>query len=336
MKKTCKLIISILFLFLIIFFVFKSEIFASNKTITENVGSGTKYKWTQTIVYHSNYPNSQDDTVTVVYNISHLVQSYAGDLKRLSELNFIVPLGYEEKSPVWNTIKDGSGNSYNKIFSFSMEKRNQTIHLYAQYKSNYNNFSLIYDAKGGTDAPTSQNASSLEDSYTFIISDKIPRREGYKFLGWSTSYTATTPNYYPKDNINVTSSTILYAVWEEEKMGGNYMVEWYDVTGKKIKDPDQRNGIIGDVVSVTELDKIINGYIFDKDNKENVLNSKLEYSDTVLKLYFIKKEDISNNPDKKEENNPITNDNIIFVSTILIISFISFVSLIHNKNKGLR
>ena len=80
-------------------------------------------------------------------------------------------------------------------------------------------FTPNYDANGGTGAPTSQTykaTSQYEMSHEFTISSQKPTRENYTFLGWSTNRNATTAEYQPNGKIIVTSTTTLYAVWEED------------------------------------------------------------------------------------------------------------------------
>ena len=79
-------------------------------------------------------------------------------------------------------------------------------------------FTLNYNANGGTGAPTNQTykaTSQYEMSHEFTISSQKPTRENYTFLGWSTNRNATTAEYQPNGKIIVTSTTTLYAVWEE-------------------------------------------------------------------------------------------------------------------------
>ena len=81
--------------------------------------------------------------------------------------------------------------------------------LYAQWQPN--NYTVSYDANGGTGAPTQQIKIHAED---LTLRTGVPTREGYRFKGWSTSANGT-PEYssgavYSKD-ANVT----LYAVWEK-------------------------------------------------------------------------------------------------------------------------
>lgn len=76
---------------------------------------------------------------------------------------------------------------------------------------------ITYDANGGEGAPEPQSiprGTLLACEYT--LSDKIPTREGYVFLGWATSPTAVQAEYQPggyekPDGIEVT----LYAVWKK-------------------------------------------------------------------------------------------------------------------------
>lgn len=69
---------------------------------------------------------------------------------------------------------------------------------------------LTYNANGGTGAPSTQNGST---SYT--ISNLIPSKSGFTFLGWSKSNSATYATYLAGDNITLTENTVLYAVWQK-------------------------------------------------------------------------------------------------------------------------
>lgn len=68
---------------------------------------------------------------------------------------------------------------------------------------------LSYSANGGSGAPTNQTGSK---SYT--ISNTVPTKFGYTFLGWSKYEDARTATYGPGDSISVSENTTLYAVWE--------------------------------------------------------------------------------------------------------------------------
>lgn len=80
-------------------------------------------------------------------------------------------------------------------------------------KTNETDYTLSYNANGGSGAPSSQTGTGV-GSYTFTISSTKPTRTGYTFLGWSLSSTATAASYQPGGSITLTASDILYAVWK--------------------------------------------------------------------------------------------------------------------------
>ena len=81
-------------------------------------------------------------------------------------------------------------------------------------------YTLHYDANGGSGAPPSQSVKSTEFYVWVPISEKIPTRDGYTFMGWANSRTGK-PIY--GGNGGYTSclvvhgydmSTTIYAIWE--------------------------------------------------------------------------------------------------------------------------
>jgi uncharacterized repeat protein (TIGR02543 family) len=75
---------------------------------------------------------------------------------------------------------------------------------------------LGYDANKGTNAPDGSSAEIVAgDSATFTISDSVPTRTGYDFLGWSTNKDATSAEYSSGGSITISSNTTLYAVWKK-------------------------------------------------------------------------------------------------------------------------
>ena len=73
---------------------------------------------------------------------------------------------------------------------------------------NYNEYDyyVLYDANGGTNAPA--KTSLLEP-----ITNEIPVREGYTFIGWSETINGDI-KYYNGDNYTNEKGITLYAVWE--------------------------------------------------------------------------------------------------------------------------
>ena len=130
------------------------------------------------------------------------------------------------------------------------------------YRAVYSaNVSLIYNANGGSGAPSTQNAtqyinagsSSIAKSNASItIPATIPTHDATKcnFSGWSSSSSATTAQYQPGNNISINTNTTLYAVWPEHNgtktyvnNGNNHTYTW-SCCGKTVtEDHIYDNGI---------------------------------------------------------------------------------------------
>lgn len=81
-------------------------------------------------------------------------------------------------------------------------------------------YTLHYDANGGSGAPPSQSEISSALSVWIPISDKIPTRDGYTFMGWANSRTGK-PIYGGNGGYTeclvvhgYDMSTTIYAIWE--------------------------------------------------------------------------------------------------------------------------
>ena len=75
---------------------------------------------------------------------------------------------------------------------------------------------LGYDANNGTNAPDGSSAEIVAgNSATFTISDSVPTRTRYNFLGWATNKDATSAEYSSGGSITISSNTTLYAVWKK-------------------------------------------------------------------------------------------------------------------------
>lgn len=73
-------------------------------------------------------------------------------------------------------------------------------------------YTLSYNANGGTSAPSSQTVTGV-GSATFTISNSVPVRDNHIFKGWATSSSATVAQYQPGNTITISANTTLYAVW---------------------------------------------------------------------------------------------------------------------------
>ena len=72
-------------------------------------------------------------------------------------------------------------------------------------------FTLSFNANGGSGAP-----AAVSNITSYVIKAQYPVRNGYTFLGWSTSATATVATYTVGSTITLTKNTTLYAVWQKQ------------------------------------------------------------------------------------------------------------------------
>lgn len=112
----------------------------------------------------------------------------------------------------WGTSSISATVTYQPGDTYSQEAN---IILYAKWRKG---IILTYNGNGASSSVpynVTGYCYNAETSYTFTISDKIPIKSGYSFLGWSKSSTATSASYHEGDKITLKENTTLYAVWEE-------------------------------------------------------------------------------------------------------------------------
>lgn len=85
-------------------------------------------------------------------------------------------------------------------------------------------YTISYNANGGSGAPGSQTKTH---GVTLTLSSTKPTRDGYEFLGWATSSTATSATYSAGGSYTNNAAATLYAVWK---------VLSYDITFFNSKD----------------------------------------------------------------------------------------------------
>ncbi len=78
---------------------------------------------------------------------------------------------------------------------------------------------INYDANGGKNPP---DKTYVEDVQT-TLSDKIPTRTGYKFLGWAVDESGEKL-YSPSEIFTATETVTLYAIWEKLELTGAELV----------------------------------------------------------------------------------------------------------------
>ena len=101
----------------------------------------------------------------------------------------------------------GSKGLWNDLSNSPQEK----VGVICEYDS-IKNYTLTYDANGGTNAPEKKTD---EQDAILKVSEDTPIRRGYRFLGWSTDKDAEKAEYQANDEIKLTKDITLYAVWEK-------------------------------------------------------------------------------------------------------------------------
>ncbi len=106
----------------------------------------------------------------------------------------------------WATSAGATAAEYQPGGTYS---GNANLTLYAVWK--VNTYTVSYNANGGTGAPATETFKM--NSYG-IVSDQIPTREGYRFLGWCLNSNADSADFQPGDLFTSSGNIVFYAVWE--------------------------------------------------------------------------------------------------------------------------
>lgn len=172
----------------------------------------------------------------------------------------------------------------------------ENVTLYAVWGVKENTVSLTYHSNFGTDATYTVEALAVNGRVEVLSYDTtgLPTRQGYNFLGWSTSASGSV-SFAPGSSLRVNAggSNDLYAVWEPAA-DTPYRVETYyqQLDGSYLDDPHHaeiRKGTTGTTVSVTKNDKLSRStdYVFDEGYAGNVLSGVVAADGSLkLKLHF--------------------------------------------------
>jgi len=117
-----------------------------------------------------------------------------------------------------------------------------------------NEFTLTYSANGGVGAP----ADYIGNGYISISAIK-PTRDGYTFLGWSTSASANSAQYQPCTSFKLTANITLYAVWQENTVTPSTYTLTYNANGGRSA-PASQTGSGNVTISYSAPTR--NGYTF--------------------------------------------------------------------------
>ena len=199
----------------------KDAFAAISSSITTGLSSGTVHDSLPTGVTSSAIPNGTadwdlkdfekgeekvGDTTTYTYTKSYTV-TIDPTVVNAEQYGGYYPLN----GPTTLTVKDS--NNEDVTIDFPIPAGKVTLPEPEKYT-----YTLTYNANGGSGAPEKQEVKdTTETSNTFTVSNQEPTREGYKFLGWSTS-NATDATVNVGETVTVTKdepSKTIYAVWQQ-------------------------------------------------------------------------------------------------------------------------
>lgn len=108
----------------------------------------------------------------------------------------------------WYTEQNGEGEQFTDTTAITGD-----ITVYAKLTAN--TYQISYNANT-TDTVTNMPSAAQSKTHGLAekLSETVPTREGYTFLGWGTTASATAASYQPGDMYSVDKEIILYAVWK--------------------------------------------------------------------------------------------------------------------------
>lgn len=132
------------------------------------------------------------------------------------------------------------------------------INLYAVWTTN--RYTLTYNGNGGVGIP--ESVDDIDFDFEFNISNLVPTRKGFTFLGWNADSTAEVAQYLSGEKVKglvaISGGRItLYAVWAVHKYNINY-----DANGGTGAPTAQLNIEYGQTFSLSSVKPNRTGYVF--------------------------------------------------------------------------
>ena len=139
-------------------------------------------------------------------------------------------------------------------------EKNENLTLYAVWKAD--SYTISYDMNndktGDTVEPAAIASQEKEHGKTIYLSNSVPARSGYGFLGWATSKTAKEAEYRAGASFTVNAATTLYAVWS----ANSYSVS-FNANGTNVTDlPDAQTKKFGVALTLPSKKPVREGYTF--------------------------------------------------------------------------
>ena len=158
----------------------------------------------------------------------------------------------------WNIYDEQNWSMYNAdtdYYAGLADYDGETVTLHAAWLEK-DRYTINFDANGGMGAPATAQA---HDGETIVLSDVIPTRNNYTFLGWATAADAATAEYLPGDEFTMGNSVVtLYAVWKL-----NPSLTYNPNGGKFVNSPEVLYPAAGSEIIITSLIPELEGNTFD-------------------------------------------------------------------------
>ena len=219
------------------------DMFDKNRNVTLYAVWQSNAPVTHKVTFNANGGSAAPPTVTVV----------RGENLTLAK----EPTRFNYRFLGWNTYPTASVPVY--VTGGTIMAITKDMVLYAVWEYDPVSYTVIYNANGGSGAPPAQTKFY---GIGITLSDVTPKRDGYDFLGWAQSSTATVAQYAPGDSYTSNANLSLYAVWQKTN---------YDFSVSDLSVSDDEPYRYGQITVKVKADS------WDKRNS---------YTDIPLQLYY--------------------------------------------------
>ena len=219
----------------------------SSSATTASYQAGGTYSNNANVILHAVW---KANTYTVTYNANGGSNAPVSQTKVHGTnltLSSTVPTRTGYTFMGWATSSNATVSSYDASGTYSS---NGNVTFYAVWIKN--TYTITYNANGGSNAPTIQTKYY---GTNITLSKGIPNKEGYSFIGWSTSNDETV-EYQVGATYTENTSIILYAVWKANE----YTVS-YDVNGGS-NIPASQTKIYETALTLSDTVPVKTGYTF--------------------------------------------------------------------------
>ncbi len=182
---------------------------------TSSAGTGTKYDPGDTYSDNADivlYAGWEGDKYTITFNPNggtnppaNATKTHGTDLTLPKDVPSMTGFDFV----AWNTKQDGTGTSYKAGAKYTKEG-NATLYAIWEVAK----YRVTYDACGGENAPETQ--VFIYNSST-VITDKVPSRTGFDFMGWFTQPDGGGRQYTAGETYAENADLPLYACWQRER-----------------------------------------------------------------------------------------------------------------------